>query len=64
MNVRAVAVQLSPVLKIEQLAREGVQFATFPETVVPYYRTPTAHLHDRVEHSVDAVAEQADDVRV
>jgi nitrilase len=42
-------VQLSPVLysregtvervvgKIEQLARQDVQFATFPETVVPYY---------------------------
>jgi len=42
-------VQLSPVLysregtvakvvsKIEQLGRQGVQFATFPETVVPYY---------------------------
>jgi nitrilase len=50
MNViRAAAVQLSPVLysregtvgrvvsKIEHLARQGVQFATFPETVVPYY---------------------------
>ncbi|MGE2816986.1 nitrilase-related carbon-nitrogen hydrolase [Mycobacterium heidelbergense] len=50
MNViRAAAVQLSPVLysrdgtvervigKIEQLARQDVQFATFPETVVPYY---------------------------
>jgi nitrilase len=50
MNViRAAAVQLSPVLysregtvervvgKIEQLARQDVQFATFPETVIPYY---------------------------
>src|SRR6202453_5017301 len=50
MNViRAAAVQLSPVLysregtieraigKIEQLGRQDVQFATFPETVVPYY---------------------------
>src|SRR3984885_2176119 len=50
MNViRAAAVQLSPVLysrestvdrvvgEIEQLARQDVQFATFPETVVPYY---------------------------
>lgn len=48
-TIRAAAVQLSPVLysrdgtvervvdKIEQLARHGVQFATFPETVVPYY---------------------------
>jgi aliphatic nitrilase len=49
MNVRAAAVQLSPVLysregtvervigKIEHLARQDVQFATFPETVIPYY---------------------------
>jgi nitrilase len=49
MNVRAAAVQLSPVLysregtvdrvigKIEELARQDVQFATFPETVIPYY---------------------------
>lgn len=47
MNVRAAAVQLSPVLysregtiervigKIEHLARQDVQFATFQETVVP-----------------------------
>jgi nitrilase len=47
--VKAAAVQLSPVLysregtvdkvcrKIIDLARQGVQFATFPETVVPYY---------------------------
>ena len=47
--IRAAAVQLSPVLysregtvervigKIEGLARQDVQFATFPETVVPYY---------------------------
>ena len=47
--VRAAAVQMSPVLysregtiesvvrKIHELGREGVQFATFPETVVPYY---------------------------
>jgi len=47
--VRAAAVQLSPVLysregtvdkvvrRIHQLGRERVQFATFPETVVPYY---------------------------
>jgi nitrilase len=47
--VKAAAVQLSPVLysregtvekvvrKIHELRREGVQFATFPETVVPYY---------------------------
>src|SRR5580693_9112156 len=47
--IRAAAVQLSPVLysregtvekvvsKIEQLARQDVRFATFPETVVPYY---------------------------
>ena len=48
-TVKAAAVQLSPVLysregtvdkvvrQIHQLGREGVQFATFPETVVPYY---------------------------
>ncbi len=47
--VRAAAVQLSPVLysrsgtiekvvqKILELGQQGVQFATFPETVVPYY---------------------------
>ena len=48
-TVRAAAVQLSPVLysrdgtvervvaKIDELATRGVQIATFPETVVPYY---------------------------
>lgn len=47
--VRAAGVQLRPVLysregtiervvaKIDELATRGVQFATFPETVVPYY---------------------------
>lgn len=47
--VKAAAVQISPVLysregtvdkvvqKIHDLGREGVEFATFPETVVPYY---------------------------
>lgn len=47
--IKAAAVQLSPVLysregtidkvvdKIHELGRHGVQFATFPETVVPYY---------------------------
>ncbi|MCV7197595.1 nitrilase-related carbon-nitrogen hydrolase [Mycobacterium angelicum] len=47
--IRAAAVQLSPVLysregtiqkviaKIAQLGARGVQFATFPETVIPYY---------------------------
>ena len=47
--VKAAGVQLSPVLysregtvdkvvqKINELGHEGVQFATFPETVVPYY---------------------------
>ena len=47
--IRAAAVQLSPVLysrektvekivaKIAQLGRRKVQFATFPETIVPYY---------------------------
>src|SRR4051794_31284613 len=48
--VKAAAVQLSPVLysregtvekvvrKIHELGQQGVQFATLPETVVPYYR--------------------------
>lgn len=48
-TIRAAAVQISPVLysregtvervvaKIEQLSRQGVQFAVFPETVIPYY---------------------------
>ena len=48
-NVKAAAVQISPVLysregtvdkvvhKIIELGHRGVQFATFPETVVPYY---------------------------
>jgi nitrilase len=47
--IRAAAVQMSPVLysreatvakvveKIAELGRAGVQFATFPEAVVPYY---------------------------
>ena len=47
--IKAAAVQISPVLysregtidrvvrKILELGREGVQFATFPETIVPYY---------------------------
>ena len=48
-TVKAAAVQLSPVLfsregtvdkvvgKIHELGEQGVQFATFPETIVPYY---------------------------
>ena len=48
-SVKAAAVQLSPVLysregtvdkvvrQIRDLGQQGVQFATFPETVVPYY---------------------------
>jgi nitrilase len=48
-TVKAAAVQLSPVLysregtvakvlrQIRDLGQKGVQFATFPETVVPYY---------------------------
>ena len=48
-SVKAAAVQISPVLysrqgtvekvvrKIRELGKQGVQFATFPETVVPYY---------------------------
>ena len=47
--IKAAAVQMSPVLysregtvdrvvrKIIELGRQSVQFATFPETVVPYY---------------------------
>ena len=47
--IKAAAVQISPVLysreatvekivqKIHELGQKGVQFATFPETVVPYY---------------------------
>lgn len=47
--VKAAAVQLSPVLysregtvervvrKIHELGRQEIQFATFPEAVVPYY---------------------------
>jgi aliphatic nitrilase len=47
--VKAAAVQISPVLysregtvekvvqKIHELGKQGVQFATFPETIVPYY---------------------------
>jgi nitrilase len=60
--VKAAAVQISPVLysreatvekvvrKIRELGQKGVQFATFPETVVPYYpyfsavQTPMAQL--------------------
>lgn len=49
MFVKAAAVQISPVLysragtvekvinKIKELGRKGVQFATFPETIIPYY---------------------------
>ncbi len=48
-KIKAAAVQISPVLysregtvdkvvrKILELGRQGVQFATFPETVIPYY---------------------------
>nr|AAR97388.1 nitrilase [uncultured organism] len=48
-TVRVAAVQISPVLynreatvqkvvnKILELGKQGVQFATFPETIVPYY---------------------------
>lgn len=47
--IKAAAVQISPVLysrqgtvdkvveKIRELGKQGVQFATFPETVIPYY---------------------------
>nr|AAR97466.1 nitrilase [uncultured organism] len=61
--VKAAAVQLSPVLysregtvekvvrKIHELGDQGVEFATFPETVVPYYpyfsavQTPIQNMH-------------------
>jgi aliphatic nitrilase len=48
-TVKAAAVQISPVLysragtvakiveKILELGRQGIQFATFPETIIPYY---------------------------
>lgn len=48
-SIRAAAVQISPVLyrregtvekviaKISELGKKGVQFAVFPETIVPYY---------------------------
>src|SRR5262245_12738992 len=48
-SVKAAAVQISPVLysrqgtlekvvgKIRELGEKGVRFATFPETIVPYY---------------------------
>lgn len=48
-TIKAAAVQISPVLysregtldrvvrKITELGHQGVQFATFPETIVPYY---------------------------
>lgn len=48
-TIRAAAVQISPVLysrqgtvekivkKIHELGKKGVQFATFPETIIPYY---------------------------
>ena len=65
--VKAAAVQMSPVLYsreatvekvvriIHELGQQGVQFATFPETVVPYYpyfsfvQTPLAQLGG-IEH--------------
>ncbi|HEY4075167.1 MAG TPA: nitrilase-related carbon-nitrogen hydrolase [Herbaspirillum sp.] len=71
--VKAAAVQISPVLysrektvekiiqKIIELGRLGVQFATFPETIVPYYpyfaavQAPyavSAEYHRLVEESV------------
>jgi len=65
--IKAAAVQLSPVLysrdatvdkivrKIHELSQLGVQFATFPETVVPYYPyfsflQPAYHLVAGREH--------------
>jgi nitrilase len=67
--INAAAVQISPVLysrdgtvdrvvrKIVELGRQGVQFVTFPETVVPYYpyfRARSGALPD--EHGAPAVA--------
>jgi len=67
--IKAAAVQISPVLysregtvdkvvqNITELGRQGVQFATFPETVVPYYpyfRARSGALPD--EHGAPAVA--------
>jgi aliphatic nitrilase len=64
-TVRAAAVQLSPVLysregtvervvaKIGELATRGVQFAVFPETVVPYYP-----YFSFVQHPYEMIAEQ------
>src|SRR5258705_409243 len=65
--VKAVAVQLSPVLysregtvnkvvrTIHELGRQALQFATFPETVVPYYPyfsflQPAYHIVSGREH--------------
>ena len=64
-TIRAAAVQLSPVLysrdgtvervvaKIDELATRGAQFATFPETVVPYYP-----YFSFVQHPYEMIAEQ------
>jgi aliphatic nitrilase len=65
-SVKAAAVQLSPVLysrdgtvervvqNIHELGRQGVQFATFPETVIPYY--PTFHSCSRPTSSLPDVS--------
>lgn len=79
--VKAAAVQISPVLysregtvdkivsKIVELGRQGVQFATFPETLVPYYpyfslvQAPyliSAEHHRLVEQSVTVPSRTTD----
>ena len=51
------------VQKIHELGQQGVQFATFPETVIHRRpelvsllidRTPTAHVHERAAHPASA----------
>ena len=82
--VKAAAVQLSPVLysregtvdkvvqKVLELGRQGVQFATFPETVVPYYpyfsfvQPPSrmgAEHHRLLDQAVEAPAIEATRMR-
>ncbi len=69
--VKAAAVQISPVLysregtvekiveKIIALGHQGVQFATFPEAIVPYY--PYFSLTDRVTQLDEIVRHERGD---